>query len=81
MSGLCWDSSDVHFIPRLSLSNDSIAYCVVEITHAGDKFVVLAVYRPHANTIENLNEALLDMLHNGALRERSVLIGDLNKTC
>ena len=79
VSVLCWDSIDVHFIPQLSLSNDSIESCVVEITHDGDKFVVLAVYRPHANTIENFNEALLNILHDDTLRGRSVvLLGDIN---
>ena len=79
VSVFCWDGITTTYIPELSVCNDTIESCVVEIECNKEKFIVFAIYRPHADTIEHFNDRLLEMLHSERLKGRSVvLLGDIN---
>ena len=66
-------------IPNLSFINDTIEICSVEIKISNHMVVLLGIYRPHSNTIENFNSLILDLLNNEYLRNKFVIItGDLN---
>ena len=61
------------------MCNDTIESCVVQIEYCGDRYIILAVYRPHTDSIENFNKTLYDMLHTDVLRGKAVILaGDMN---
>ena len=79
MSVLCVDGVKARPIPELTVSNDTIETCVVQIYHKNEKFVVFAVYKPHSDTIESSNSVIGAMLQSEVLRGTEViLIGDIN---
>ena len=52
VSVLCVGGINVRPMPELTVSNDTIESCVVQIHDKNDIFVEFAVYRPHSDTIE-----------------------------
>ena len=79
VSVFCAENLSVQLIPHLTVSNETIESCVVHIIVGKENFVVVAVYRPHSDIIENFNEVVLTMLQARTLKGRQViLIGDIN---
>ena len=66
-------------IPNLSFSNNTIEICSVEIKILDHVVILLGIYRPHSDTIENFNTVFLDLLNRANLRNKFIVItGDLN---
>ena len=66
-------------ILNLSFCNDTIEICTVEIKFLNHIIILLGIYRPHSNTIENFNSSFIDLLNNQYLRNKFCIItGDLN---
>ena len=70
-------------IDDLSFCNNTIETCVAKvsskISNNVDDLIVIAVYRPHTDTIDNFNIALNNILCNTILCNKTVIIaGDMN---
>ena len=66
-------------IVEVTLCNDCIETCVVEVSCGTETFVVLAIYRPHSGTIEQLCRQLNDIMQSPQLNSKSIiLLGDIN---
>ena len=70
-------------IDELSICNDTIESCVAKITTINsdfnDEFIVVGVYRPHTDTIDNFVEALHSIISNNILCNKKIfLAGDMN---
>ena len=66
-------------IDAFSYANNTIEICTVEF-HFGNQYViVLGIYRPHSDTIENFNLAFSDILDKLKLNNKfCIIMGDLN---
>ena len=63
----------------MSYSNDTIEICTVEIYFGNQCIIVLGVYRPHSDTIDNFNLVFSEILGNQKLKNKfCVVMGDLN---
>ena len=57
----------------------TIESCVVEMRSGDKSIIVIAIYRPHSDSIRNIDARLVDMLHHQALHDRKVIItGNFN---
>ena len=70
-------------IDDLSFCNNTIETCVAKVSPKNlnntDDLIVIAVYRPHTDSIENFNDALNNVLCNSILSNKTVIIaGDMN---
>ena len=66
-------------IDELSFSNDTIEICTVQTEINSQKLIILGVYRPHSDTIDNFNSLFSDILSNAILRNKfCIVMGDLN---
>ena len=79
VSVLCMSSLRVKLIPELTVSNDTIESCVVEVRTGSEILVVFAIYRPHSDTIQSFNEVVCSMLQDNVLKGKQVIfVGDVN---
>lgn len=66
-------------IPSLSFFNETIEICSVEIKIVDRVIILLGIYRPHSDSIENFNSLLGNLLNMGILKNKFIIImGDLN---
>ena len=66
-------------IESISYSNDTIEICTAEFYFGKQNVMIIGVYRPHSDTIDNFNSAFSDILKNRLLKNRfCILMGDLN---
>ena len=66
-------------IDELSFSNDTIEICTVQTEINNQNLIILGVYRPHSDTIDNFNSLFSDILSNAILRNKfCIVMGDLN---
>ena len=66
-------------IESLSYSNSTIEICSIEIKIGRQQIIVMGIYRPHSDTIENFNSHFSDFLKHRLLRNKScIIMGDLN---
>ena len=70
---------DSRFLRDLSYSSPTIEVCTVEISIQQSVFVIIGIYRPHSDSINNFNFHLDSFLNNSLLRNKTcILLGDLN---
>ena len=69
-----------HKIDELSMINDTIESCVVNINLNGKKLTIFGIYRPHSGSHENFIVMLDEMLHSPLIRdsEMILIVGDMN---
>ena len=73
------ETMSVRPIIEITLCNDCIETCVVEVSSSTETFVVLAVYRPHSGTVELLCQQLDEIIQSPQLNSKSIiLLGDIN---
>ena len=70
-------------IDDLSFCNETIESCVAKISiknsNGADEIVVIGVYRPHTDTIENFVIALQNIVTNNSLSNKKIfIVGDAN---
>ena len=69
-------------IEELCFCNDTIESCVAEIVcdeNPSQKYVIVAVYRPHTDSIENFTEQLFQILTSNIISNEVIIIaGDMN---
>ena len=66
-------------IDDLSFANDTIEICSIQITIDCKTFIILGVYRPHSDSIDNFNSVFSEVLSNPILRNRNcIIMGDFN---
>ena len=66
-------------IDDLSLSTCTIETCTVEIFLNSSKYVLISVYRPHSDSIENFTRALREILEDSRIRHKNcIVLGDFN---
>ena len=57
----------------------TIESCGIEITHNNDKYIILAIYRPHTDTIDNFTNKINEILNGAKLKNKNVITaGDFN---
>jgi len=68
-----------NIIEELSFCNTTIEVLTVGVTYGNDTIFVVAIYRPHSDTIPNFTDSLLHILNNKKLlHKRVIVVGDLN---
>ena len=66
-------------INSLSFSNSTIEICSIEFVFEKNHLIILAVYRPHSDSIDNFNILFADILNNKLLKNKNcIIVGDLN---
>ena len=66
-------------IDELCYSNATIESLVIQVRCGDEMFFILAIYRPHSDTIVNFTSELVQLLNNKILLNKHVIIlGDLN---
>ena len=67
-------------VPNLSVCNSTIETCVVRIFVQGGYLLILGVYRPHTDSIENFTLYLESVLNNHVVRNAKLVLlaGDMN---
>ena len=79
MSVYCGLGLSIEIIVDLTLCNESIESCVVEVGTDTEGFVIFVIYRSQSDYIQNFSNILDELLHSPRLNNRSiVLLGDLN---
>lgn len=79
VSVFCSGSAVVDSVDRLSVCSNSIETCVVRLKFDINEIFIVAIYRPHADTIDNFVEQLNTLLQDDILVGKNVIIaGDLN---
>ena len=72
----------INKIDQLSVCNDTIESCVAEISSNDDpsqNHAIVAIYRPHTDSIENFTEQLFRILSDSIISNKSIIIaGDMN---
>ena len=74
-------SNDVHSvcISELCYNNDTIESLVIQVRSNDELFYIVAVYRPHSDSIINFTSELLRILNsNLLLNKRIIVLGDIN---
>ena len=70
---------EAHSVEMLSFCNDTIEVCTVETCIGDLSILIIGIYRPHSDSIENFNDALSVLLNNNLVKNKfCVLMGDLN---
>ena len=73
------DSINATKIDSLSYCNSTIEICTTEFKIGNQHVIVLGVYRPHSDSIDNFNTLFSDILNNKLLKNKTcVILGDLN---
>ena len=73
------DTLNASKIESLSYSNSTIEICTAEFDFGKQHVIVLGVYRPHSDTIDNFNIHFSDVLESFLLRNKfCIIMGDLN---
>ena len=73
------DQYDAVFVDELSYANSTIEVCTVDIKAGNFSCTVIAIYRPHSDTIKNFCDHLSVFLNHPHFRNKTcVLLGDLN---
>lgn len=66
-------------IDELSFCNNTIEICSIEVSVDNRNIIILGVYRPHSDTIENFNSTFADILSKSYLRNKlCIILGDFN---
>ena len=69
----------VHHIRLFSFSNQTIEICTVEIKLNASIFILIGIYRPHSDTVQNFTSCLNDFLNTPEFSNRTIIIfGDIN---
>ena len=73
------DSLNASKIESLSYSNSTIEICTIEFDFGKQHVVLIGVYRPHSDTIDNFNLHFTNILNNRLLKNKfCIIMGDLN---
>ena len=73
------DRLNSSFIDEISVSNVTIESCAVRIILNNVNFVILSIYRPHSDSINNFTDSLMELLSSSCFENCSIaLIGDFN---
>ena len=73
------DNIKSRLIGSLSYATETIEVCTVEIHFENNSFVLIGIYRPHSDTIENFSTHLETLLSDPLLSGKNcILMGDLN---
>ena len=79
VSVYCRDNLRSTLVNHLCITNITIESCVVRISLAKEEMFVVAIYRPHSDTIANFSLALEALLLDPILkRKKIILCGDFN---
>ena len=80
VSIFCLNGFNHEKISCLSICNDTVESCALKIKFNNSYLVILGIYRPHSDTIENFTEVLYNFLHNSIIRNAdSVMVaGDMD---
>ena len=63
----------------LSYCNDTIEIITAEFTFGKQHIVILGIYRPHSDTIDNFNSFISEILNCNVLKNKfCIILGDLN---
>ena len=66
-------------IESMSYCNSTIEICTTEFKFGNQHVVILGIYRPHSDTIDNFNTLFSDILSSRLLRNKfCIVMGDLN---
>ena len=65
-------------LSEFCLVNNTIESCTVRLALGDLKITLLAIYRPHADTIYNFCQVLDDLLSNRELNKNVCVLGDIN---
>ena len=73
------ESLNAKKIESLSYSNNTIEICAANFSFGNQNVIVLGVYRPHSDCIDNFNSLFSDILNNNLLKNKfCVILGDFN---
>ena len=72
------DIYPANIMADFSVVNDTIESCAVRISLQNFFFNLVAIYRPHSDSISNFSDHLNSILGNDSLKDNSLLIGDFN---
>ena len=79
VSVYCSDWLSIKKVEHLSINNNDVESCVVEIVDNSRKIFVLALYRPPQGSLTNFNEFILFALNDPILVDNECIVtGDLN---
>ena len=80
VSIFCLNGFNCEKISCLSICNETIESCALKIKLNNSYLVILGIYRPHSDTIENFTEVLTNFLHNSIIQNADsvVVAGDMN---
>ena len=67
----CYEST---LIENLSFSNATIEICTVEIFLENKPLILIGIYRPHSDSVENFNSLLMDILNDTRLRNKTCIL-------
>ena len=66
-------------IDSLTFHNETIEISTAELTFGKQHVIVLGIYRPHSDTIENFNSSFSNVLTSNILKNKfCIIMGDLN---
>ena len=66
-------------LDTLCFSNPTIESCVIDLVYGSCKFIIVGIYRPHSNSVDNFIPLLEAILNDPLLRARKVVVtGDFN---
>ena len=73
-------NSEMSKIEDLSVCNSTIESCVSKITCCSKTLIIIGIYRPHSDTVENFLTALNNILNNQIVKncEMVIISGDFN---
>ena len=75
----CSNTLKSTIISSLTLCNETIESCGIKITYHNEQYNIIAIYRPHTDTIENFTYKLNDILNTTNIRKQNVIVaGDIN---
>jgi exonuclease III len=64
---------------HLSVCNDSVESCVVKVRYSNCDYILIAIYRPHSDTIDSFADSLYGLLQDDFLVRKNIfLLGDFN---
>ena len=79
VSVFCRDNLNTLHIPQGSTANNTIESCMVQVVNIEHKIIILGIYRPHSDLIQNFTDQLEMIITNNTNPNQSIiLIGDFN---
>ena len=80
VSIFCLNEFHCEKLLSLTLCNETIESCAVRISFSKYYIIILAIYRPHSDTINNFTEILTEILQNPLITNAYMVIlaGDMN---